>query len=48
MCRRNLFYAGILIAFGVGVLIGACCESGLIIMILGCASICGGFCLIKK
>lgn len=48
MCRRNLFYAGILMAFGAGLLIGSGCGSGFFILILGCGSIFGGFCLIKK
>ena len=48
MCRRNLFYAGTLIAFGAGILVGCGCGTGFVILILGCGSIFGGICLLKN
>lgn len=37
MCRRNRLWGWILIALGVGVLIGTCVEGGFL-----CSLICGG------
>ena len=48
MCRRFFFWAGILIAFGAGLLLSLCVESGLIRLLIGAGSILGGFFLLKR
>lgn len=48
MCRRNLFFAGILIAFGVGLLVGSCMESGFISFAVGFGVIVAGFFFLKR
>ena len=48
MCRRNLFFAGILIAFGVGLLVGVCLESSFVRCLIGLGTIIGGFVLLKR
>lgn len=48
MCRRNLFFAGILIAFGAGVLVSLFIESTLFRFVLGIGAIGAGFFLLKK
>ena len=48
MCRRNLFFAGVVIAFGVGLLFGIFFESAVIQFVLGIGSIMGGLFLLHK
>lgn len=48
MCRRNVFFAGVLIAFGVGLLIGSCMESGFIPGVVGFGVVVGGFFFLKR
>lgn len=48
MCRRNLLFAGVLIAFGVGILVSLFIESTLFRFGLGICSIVGGIFLLKK
>lgn len=48
MCRKNLLYAGALIAFGAGVLVSLFIESALFCFAIGLGTICGGVFLLKK
>lgn len=48
MCRRNLFFAGILIAFGAGVLVSLLVEATLFCFAIGVGAIGAGFFLLKK
>ncbi len=49
MCRRNQLCGAVLMAFGVGVLIGSCLESGFFCFCLGAGMIgLGCWCAGKK
>lgn len=48
MCRRNLFFAGVLIAFGVGVLVSLFIESSIFRLALAFGAVGAGFFLLKK
>lgn len=48
MCRRNLFYAGILIAFGSGLLLSLFIESSLVRFVLGVGTITAGLFMLKR
>lgn len=49
MCRRNHMYGFGLIAFGLGLLIGLCLESGFLCSCLGVGFVIAGiFCIQKK
>lgn len=48
MCRRNLLFASVLIAFGAGLLLSLFIESTLFRLILGGAAVVGGFFLLKN
>ena len=47
MCRKNLFYGGIWIAFGAGMLLGLLIESVLLRFVLGMIASCVGFFFVK-
>lgn len=48
MCRRNQLHGWILLAFGLGLLMGLCLESSLLLVILGVGLAIGGFRLLCK
>lgn len=48
MCRRNLVVSAALIAFGAGLLLSLCIESGLVRFGLAAAALVVGFGLLKK
>lgn len=48
MCRRNQLLGWILLAFGLGLLIGKCLESGFLSTIAGIAIIIAGFCVMHR
>lgn len=48
MCRRNLLFASVLIAFGAGVLLSLLIESVLFRLILGGAAVAAGLFLLKN
>lgn len=48
MCRRDQLLGFCAAAFGLGLLIGHCFESGLLSVGIGVALILGGLCLIKQ
>ena len=48
MCRQNLLYGGCLLAFGVGVLLGAWMKSGFVCNLIGLGLIGLGFCILRK
>lgn len=48
MCRRYFFWAGILIAFGSGLLFSLLLDSSLLRLILGGVFVVGGLCLLKR
>lgn len=48
MCRQNLLWGGTVLAFGLGVLVGAWMKSGFVCHLIGFALIALGFCLIRK
>ena len=47
MCRKNLLFAGILIAFGTGLLLSLLIEGALLRLLLGLGGVVGGFLLLK-
>ncbi len=47
MCRKNLLPGVAALGFGAGVLFGLMLESSLILLIVGCGAICGGFWLLR-
>lgn len=48
MCRKNIFFAGVLISFGAGLLLGIFFESTIFPFLLGVGSIVGALCLLHK
>lgn len=48
MCRRNQLWGWILLAFGLGLLIGKCLESGLLSSFVGIVIVFGGFCVLRQ
>lgn len=48
MCRRNQLHGWILLAFGLGLLIGLCLESGFLAVFLGIGMALAGFRLLCK
>lgn len=48
MCRQHVLYGWILIAFGLGILVGMRLESGIFGNLLGIASILGGLSVMHK
>lgn len=47
MCRKNLFYAGILLAFGGGLVLSLMLESVLLRLLLSAVAMAGGCCLLR-
>lgn len=48
MCRRNQLFGGCLIAFGLGILIGLCLESGFICGCIGISGVTAGLFLLQQ
>ncbi len=48
MCRKNLLWGGILIAFGAGILVGLCLEGGFFCHLFSVALIIVGGCVCKS
>lgn len=47
MCRKNLFYGGVLLALGAGILVSLVIEGVLLRLLLGAAAIAGGIFLLR-
>lgn len=47
MCRRNQLYGWILLALGLGILIGKCLEGGLLSTLAGLGIIFVGLCVMR-
>lgn len=48
MCRQNQLWGCSVIAFGIGILVGICLESGFLAGCLGIGVIFAGFCMMRK
>lgn len=48
MCRRNVVWGNMLLAFGVGLLLGQCMESGILGSLIGILAIAAGICTLGK
>ena len=48
MCRQNLLYGGCLLAFGLGVLLGAWMKSGFVCNLIGLGLIGLGVCVLRR
>lgn len=48
MCRRNQLLGWILLAFGLGLLVGKCLESGFLSTVVGIGLIVIGFCVMRR
>jgi membrane protein implicated in regulation of membrane protease activity len=48
MCRRNQLFGWMLLAFGLGLLIGKCLESGFISSCVGVGIIIAGLCVMRQ
>ncbi len=48
MCRQNQALGLVIIAFSTGLLLGACCEFGFGLFLIGIGGIALGMCILKK
>lgn len=48
MCRRNQLFGWVLLAFGLGLLIGKCLEGGVLSTFVGLVIIFGGCCALRQ